>query len=115
MFFTKSNLNRILSFDGILSTNGAGAVTNALDTASAPTVARTAVGKITVTFPNFYEKVYSYNADLFLAAPNGSIAQIDSFTLNSSGKAVMVIGTYTAAFAATDTTGTVCWSAVVRK
>jgi len=113
-FRLTSNRGQINLFAGICSTNGTGAVTNENNTARA-TVARTAVGKITVTFPIWYQTVYGYDTQYNQATPNGTCAQVDSFTLNSSGYAVMVIGTYTSGNVATDTTGTLTWEAHVRK
>jgi len=107
---------RVEHYQGIFSVNGTGAVTNAVDTFGAGlTVARTATGKITLTFPVSFDKIYGYDAQLNLAsATSVSFAQVDSFTGNSSGKAVAVIGTYGTASAA-DFTGTVCWSVDVRR
>lgn len=109
------NERDVLEFRGILSTNGSGAVTGSANTAQA-TVARTATGKITITFPTYYAKCFGYGAQLHLGTPNGYYAQVDSVTLNSSGKCVMVIGTYKGSDdSADDTTGTITWALAVRR
>jgi hypothetical protein len=113
-FRLTSNRGQVNLFAGICSTNGTGALTNEANTARA-TVARTAVGKITVTFPIWYAQAYGYDAQYHQGTPNGTYAQVDSFNLNSSGYGVMVIGTYTSGNVATDTTGTLTWETHVRK
>jgi len=113
-FHIKANRGNINSFCGIFNTNGAGAISNEKNTARCISVARTAVGKITVTFPDTYQDIYGYVAQLHLTTPNGQFAQIDSVT-TSNGHLVMVIGTYTNAYAAVDTTGVVMWDCHVRR
>lgn len=116
-FKLRSGRGRIDHYQGIFNVNGTGAVTGVLDTTGVSpgaTAVRTGVGKITITFPRYYDKVYSYDAQLHMSGPNASnFAQIDSFTANSNGYAVMVIGTYGTSSAA-DFTGTVTWSIEVR-
>lgn len=109
---------RVEHYEGLFttSTTDGYAISAAADTfGGSLTIARTAVGKITITFPVKVEKVFSYDAKLHLtSASNTKFAQVDSFTIDSSGKAVMVIGLYTTA-TATDLAGKVTWSCDVRR
>ena len=125
-FQLRSGRGRVDSFTGLLATNGSAAVTGAKDTVGQQTssVARTATGKITVTFPTYFKDVFSYAAQLHQGTPDGygKIAQVDSFSAGSgpSTPATMVIGTYqfnpangTSAHA--DTTAEITWSCQVRR
>jgi hypothetical protein len=107
---------RVEHYSGVFEVNGTSAVSDSVDSFGAGLeIERTGTGKITLTFPVFFDKVYGYRAELNLAsATSVSFAQVDSFTANSSGKAVMVIGTYGTATAA-DFTGRISWSCDVRR
>ena len=114
-FASKTNQRDINNFSGQFTASGSSAVASEANTARA-TVARTATGKYTVTFPIFYKDIYGYGASLKVATPAGVSIQVDSITKNSSGKCVMVIGTYAVtSFAAADATGVICWFADVRR
>lgn len=114
-FKLSTGRGRIDQFDGYFFTDGAGAVSNDIDTVNKVTVAKTGTGKYTVTFPYYLDKVYSYNAKLHAtSADHASFAQVDSFVTNSGGKAVMTIGIYTTSSAA-NVTGCVTWECIVRR
>ena len=113
-----TNRGRVISNSGAFYPAGTSAITGEKNTARA-TVARTAVGKITVTFNEGFGDFYGSNANLNMATPDGSYAQIDSYTANLNTKAVMVIGTYNASNTAIDVAANannmVTWEIVVRK
>lgn len=90
----RSSVSNVLTYSGVFYPAGTGSITGESNTAGA-TVARTNTGKITVTFPKFFQNIYGFHAQLHLATANASKAQIDSFSKGStSTKASMVIGTY---------------------
>ena len=82
-------------------------------------VSRSGTGKYTVTFPSKYGEKFGYSAQLHRGTADGYYAQVDSLTLDSSGRAVMIIGTYQNAagsYAAVDITDEpITWTATVRE
>lgn len=103
---------------GLFYPAGTGAITGQVNTANLKTAARTATGKITLTFPCNFQKIYFASAKLNMGTPDGTYAQIDSM-VQTSGLLVVVIGTYSAAHSAADVpavaTNFVAWELQVKR
>jgi hypothetical protein len=104
---------------GTFRTNNTSDPTVKYSSVSKTTIVYGATGKYTITLPRKFSVQYGARAQLRMGTIAGNYANVDSVTLDSSGKTVIVVGTYSdanaAAAIASDATNWVSWSIWVQE